>query len=154
MHMAIVRPLLASWRHIPLDFIQHFSQWTWLACCDNPGCWLFLSSKSSEPTSSLSSSSLCLDVFVELFFLFLEEAAFVILVFFVEKSISVKWVFWLCLAAIYDKVPHYHLHANKDGSCMLPQFSSINISKARHVAAKTAACAFQYIYWMWNVSVN
>jgi len=48
------------------------------------------SSESSDPLASLSLSSLCLDVFVELFFLFLEEVSFVMLVF-GEKRIAVKW---------------------------------------------------------------
>jgi len=45
-------------------------------------------------------------VFVGLFFLFLEEAAFVMLVF-VEKKILVKWKFLLHLAAI-DIKAKYH----------------------------------------------
>jgi len=44
------------------------------------------SSESSDPLASLSLSSLCLDVFVELFFLFLEEVFFVMLLF-GEKSL-------------------------------------------------------------------
>ncbi len=50
------------------------------------------SSSESSEASSLSSSSLCLDAFVELFFLFLEEVAFVMLVF-GEKRISMTWIF-------------------------------------------------------------
>jgi len=55
--------------------------------------------KSSKSSSSLLSSLLCLDVFVGLVFLFLEEAVFVMFVF-VEKRILVKWKFLLHLTAI------------------------------------------------------
>jgi len=57
-----------------------------------------------------------------------------------------------CCNRWQSKMLHYHLHANMYRSWILLQFSSRNITMSRHVAAKTKACAFQYIYWMWNVS--